>query len=110
MPGDRETGEGQVLLYDLERYGGEDRAPGYKRGDVPRFLLNAYYRQPGKTFHVFLWADSAATLEEARARVPDGGAYFDRTGNYPSPMVPIEGWRFECRPPEPPRTEQAATP
>lgn len=88
------TGDTQVLLYDLENYGGAGRAPGYRPGDV-RFFLNAYSRQPGAPFASLIWTASATTYDEALTLVPSGGRRFDRTGNFPSPMVPVEGWRYD---------------
>lgn len=82
-----------VLLYDLESYGGTGRAPWYRRGDT-RFFLNAYARRAGQLFHALAWTASAETIARARSLVPSGGVYFDRTGNFPSLMVPIEGWRW----------------
>lgn len=86
-----------VLLYDLERYGGESWAPRYKRGIV-RFSLVAWSKHPGSLFSSPIWSVTAASLTAARAMVPTGGRYFDRTGNWPSPMVPLEGWWFDCEP------------
>ena len=90
-----------VLLYDAERYAGENRAPGYQLGMV-RFSLTAFTRSPGAPFHRMIWAAAAVTLDEARAKVPTGGTYFDRSKNWPSPMVPLEGWYFDSAPSEPP--------
>ena len=98
-----------VLLYDLEDYAGAGWAPRYKRGDI-RFFLNAYTRLPGALFHSLIWTASAHTLEEARAKVPLGGVYFDRTRNWPSPMVPIEGWYFEREPERPAKTMAEVAP
>lgn len=93
-----------VLLYDLERYGGETRAPlsVYPLG-ARRFYLNAFGRQPGQLFHTLLWNRGAESHAHARGLVPAGGDYFDRSKNFPSPMVPIEGWLYDAAPAEPPR-------
>lgn len=95
-----------VLLYDLERYAGEERAPNYRPGDT-RFFLAAFARRPGRMFHDLTWTASGKTHGEALRSVPVGGARFDRTGNSPSPMVPVEGWRF-AQEPLPPVTEETA--
>jgi hypothetical protein len=92
-----------ALLYDHLDYAGGP-APGWTRGATlnaalgePRFVVCAARRSDGAT----LWARGADTHDAARSLVPPGGVYFDRTGNTPSPMVPIEGWRFDAEPPAP---------
>lgn len=97
-----------VLLYDLERYAGETRAPlsVYPPG-FPRFHVTAYGRRPGELFQSMLWTRPADSHEEARRMVPSGGDYFDRSKNFPSPMVPIEGWYYDVTPPTPPLPAEA---
>ena len=89
-----------ILLYDFERYAGEGRKPGYVNGRDPRFGLAAYWHSlPGETFGArLLWSVSANTYDEARRMVCPGGKYFDRTDNFPSPMVPVEGWYYSNEP------------
>lgn len=85
-----------VLLYDMERYAGESRAPHslYKPGDV-RWRLIAYARAEGAQFGSVAWVAPAMSREAALAMVPPGGEYFDRRDNHPSPMVPLEGWAYD---------------
>lgn len=98
-----------VLLYDNERYAGENRAPHYVNGRDPRFGLAAYRKSlPPEPWSLrLLWSISANTYDEARRMVQPGGLYFDRTGNHPSPMVPIEGWAYDIEPPCPQHREAA---
>jgi hypothetical protein len=105
----RKNADHLVLLYDLERYAGERFEPNYKRGDL-RFFLNGFTREPGRMFHTMIWGASASTIEEAYSKVPPGGVHFDRTGNWPSPMVPVEGWYYESAPSRPPEEQRAVTP
>lgn len=87
-------GKWHVMLYDFEDYGG--RAPAYRRGVHCRYSLDCRGSR-GAT----LWSVGFATYDEARGRVPVGGEYRDRTGNYPSPMLPIEVWLYDYEPPAP---------
>jgi len=89
-----------VLLYDRKRYAGEKWDPGFRPG-MAQFGVSAFGRKPERLFHDMVWSFACATYEEARAMVPAGGVYFDRSGNYPSPMVPAEGWYFDDEPPCP---------
>ena len=96
-----------VLLYDMERYAGEKMAPNYIKGRDLRFGLAAYR----KSLHTepyslrLLWTAWFQTYDEARRMVEPGGLYFDRTGNHPSPMVPIEGWAYDIEPRFPKKQE-----
>ena len=98
-----------VLLYDMERYAGENRAPDYVKGRDHRFGLAAYRKSlPPEQFSLrLLWTVWVDTYDDARRMVLDGGLYFDRTGNYPSPMVPIEGWAYDIEP-SCPRKEESS--
>jgi hypothetical protein len=101
-----------VMIYDREDYGGAV-ATWWSR-ELPRFLVSAdvtiVTKHPeGERVRVrSLWQRECATLDDARACVPAGGAYFDRTGNTPSPMTPLEGWRFSAEPPAPDALQDAA--
>lgn len=80
-----------VMIYDREDYGGE-RAPESILPRVgSRFLVSAVDALSGRG----LWSRRATSIEEARSFVPRGGAHFDRSTNWPCPMVPVEGWRFD---------------
>lgn len=94
----------EVLLYDRDDYAGHRAPESVMPRTGPRYGVRAVRVSNGAT----LWTGRAETHDAARALVPPGGAYFDRTGNWPSPMVPIEGWRFDVEPPIPPDPREVA--
>ena len=80
-----------VMIYDREDYGGERAPESVLPSTGPRFCVSAVDALSQR----LLWLRRTTSIEEARSFVPRGGAYFDRSTNWPSPMVPVEGWRFD---------------